>query len=66
MNKKLLISLAAAALLFATACTHKVQVEPIHITVDINIKVDRALDDFFSDLDEPAAPVTAPATTPGK
>jgi hypothetical protein len=31
-----------------------VEVKPIHITIDINIKVDRALDDFFSDLDETA------------
>jgi hypothetical protein len=31
-----------------------VEVKPIHITIDINIKVDRALDDFFSDIDETA------------
>lgn len=62
MKKKLLVCLSAAVLVFAAACTHKVQVEPIHITVDINIKVDKALDDFFSDLDAPAAtPVPAPA-----
>lgn len=28
-----------------------IEVKPIHITVDINVKVDRALDDFFGDLD---------------
>jgi len=28
-----------------------VEIKPIHITIDINIKVDRALDDFFGDLD---------------
>ncbi|WP_041280542.1 YnbE family lipoprotein [Desulfosudis oleivorans] len=63
MRKKQIIYLWAAAFLFTAACTHKVQVEPIHITVDINIRVDKALDDFFSDLDatEPAAePLTAP------
>ncbi|MDY6830918.1 MAG: YnbE family lipoprotein [Thermodesulfobacteriota bacterium] len=56
MRKKFFICLWAAAFLFTAACTHKVQVEPIHITVDINIKVDKALDDFFSDIDavEPA------------
>ena len=27
-------------------------VEPIHITIDINVRVDKALDDFFGDLDE--------------
>lgn len=28
-----------------------VEVKPIHITIDINIKVDKALDDFFDDID---------------
>ena len=28
-----------------------IEVKPIHITVDINVKIDRALDDFFGDLD---------------
>jgi len=41
-----------------SACTrHEVEVKPveikpIHITIDINVKVDRALDDFFGDLDK--------------
>lgn len=40
------------------ACTrHEIQiapveVKPIHITIDVNVRVDRALDDFFNDLDE--------------
>lgn len=39
-------------------CTqHKVEVapvkvEPIHITIDVNVRVDRALDDFFGDVDQ--------------
>ena len=28
-----------------------IEVKPIHITVDVNVKIDRALDDFFGDLD---------------
>ncbi len=28
-----------------------VEVKPIHITIDVNIRVDRALDNFFADLD---------------
>jgi hypothetical protein len=28
-----------------------VEVKPIHITIDVNVKVDRALDDFFEDID---------------
>ncbi|MFV0439434.1 MAG: hypothetical protein ACK5PS_18790 [Desulfopila sp.] len=47
----------AANLLLTAACTrHEVEVKPveikpIHITIDVNVKVDRALDDFFSDID---------------
>lgn len=29
-----------------------VEIKPIHITIDVNIRVDKALDDFFSDIDE--------------
>lgn len=42
------------------ACTrHQIEVapieiKPIHITIDVNVKVDRALDNFFGDLDETA------------
>ncbi len=53
---------AAAALLFFSlqACqthhkvesVHKIEVAPMHITIDVNVKVDRALDDFFGDLDK--------------
>ena len=40
------------------SCTqHKVEiapveVKPIHITIDVNVKVDKALDDFFGDIDQ--------------
>jgi hypothetical protein len=52
-----LITLATLAALSGTGCVsvkteHKIQ--PIHITMDINLKVDRALDDFFGDLDAKA------------
>ena len=42
-----------------------IEVKPIHITVDVNVRVDRELDQFFSFEDEvaPAGP-TKPATTP--
>ncbi len=56
MKKKLLTFLIAG--LFFFACTsHKVEVapvevKPIHITIDVNVKVDKALDDFFGDIDE--------------
>jgi len=31
-----------------------VEVKPIHITIDVNVKVDKELDNFFSDIDEAA------------
>ena len=31
-----------------------IKVEPIHITIDLNIKIDKELDDFFDDLDDAA------------
>lgn len=32
-----------------------VEIKPIHITIDINIKIDRALDNFFDDIDKASA-----------
>ncbi|CAB1064112.1 hypothetical protein D1BOALGB6SA_8903 [Olavius sp. associated proteobacterium Delta 1] len=70
MINKLSFLLAGIALLAANGCTrHKVEVapveiKPIHITIDVNVKVDKALDDFFSDIDdaeenvEPKSPAT--------
>ena len=54
--------LCVLGLLAFPACTqHKVEldVKPIHITMDINIKVQRELDDIFDDIEgkkEPAPP----------
>jgi len=28
-----------------------IKVEPIHITIDVNVRVEKALDDFFDDLE---------------
>ncbi len=28
-----------------------VEIKPIHITVDVNVRVQRALDDFFDDIE---------------
>lgn len=28
-----------------------VEIKPIHITIDVNVRVERALDDFFDDLE---------------
>lgn len=57
MPKFGLIILATVLIFTALGCTqHKVEVapvevKPIHITIDVNVKVDRALDDFFKDID---------------
>ena len=57
MIKHNLILLSALFVLIAVGCTqHKVEVapvevKPIHITIDVNVKVDRALDDYFGDID---------------
>ena len=63
MHAKMLLPTAVAvwALWGLGACaTHHevevkpVEIKPIHITIDVNVKVDRALDDFFGDIDESA------------
>jgi hypothetical protein len=53
MMRHVLILLGAGLITSALSCTqHKVEVapveiKPIHITIDVNVKVDRALDNFF-------------------
>ncbi len=68
MIKKMLFLLAGIAFLVAHGCTqHKIEVapveiKPIHITIDVNVKVDKALDDFFSDVDNAEENVEPKAT----
>jgi hypothetical protein len=58
MTRTGLILPATLIFLISYGCTqHKVEVapvevKPIHITIDVNIKVDKALDDFFGDVDD--------------
>jgi len=56
MKHWLLAGLAAVALA-APACrtSHTVEIKPIHITMDINIKVDREVDAFFDAVEKKAA-----------
>ncbi len=61
--KKVLGTISILLLLMTLGCTkHQVEtksqvevapveIKPIHITIDVNIRVDKALDDFFSDID---------------
>jgi hypothetical protein len=60
MNRRLCSLLAAATLLLGGCLS--VEVKPIHVTVDVNVKVDRALDDFFGDLDRKSATLNVPRT----
>ncbi len=59
-NFLLIVPFVAVAI---SGCSHKldmesrheikpIEIKPIHITIDINLKVDKALDDFFDDIDE--------------
>jgi hypothetical protein len=64
---KHLLPLAAGFALCA-GCVHvrtdPIEVKPIHITMDVNVKVDRELDSFFGDLDKKSTTINAPATAP--
>jgi hypothetical protein len=52
----------------AAGCKHQIavdpiEVKPIHLTLDINLKVDRELDEFFDYQDQPTtSSASAPAT----
>lgn len=51
-----LLVLAASILLGACSTRHEVQmapveVKPIHITIDVNVRVQKDLEDFFGDID---------------
>ncbi|MFP4083396.1 MAG: hypothetical protein ACLFP9_01130 [Desulfonatronovibrio sp.] len=62
--RNLIVPAIAGVLLLLGACTrhhvtadttHRVEIAPIHVTVDINLKVQRALDDalsFQGDMDD--------------
>ena len=57
MRDAFLAALAVAFLAIPACTRHSVQVapieiKPIHITMDINIKVDKELDEFFDFEDE--------------
>ena len=60
MLRRLLL-IACTGLL--TGCLH-VKLDPIqvHATVDVNVKVDRALDDFFGDIDKKSTTIQPPVS----
>lgn len=65
-NRRPLLAAAIGALIMLGGCTHRVQVEPIqiepiYITLDINLKIDRELDRFF-DFEEQTRPTPEPGS----
>ena len=70
----LLVGVMIAPLLLMQACARvhvdPIEVKPIHIIHDINIRVDRQLDDFFAfeaqkgAATQPAVSTTQPTTAP--
>lgn len=65
MNRRILLVFALALLAWSGCLNVKtapIEVKPIHITVDVNVRVEKALDDFFGDLDRKSATIEAPKT----
>jgi len=61
-----LLFLLGCTLLLSGCITVKLQPVEAHITVDVNVKVDKALDDIFGDLDKKSATLTATPAIPAK
>jgi hypothetical protein len=59
-----MLRLLASLTLAGFAVSGCIRVAPIHVTVDVNVnvKIDKALDDFFGDLDKKSATLATPAT----
>lgn len=69
-SMKRLLNLVAVLPLLLTAClnvkTAPIEVKPIHITVDVNVRVEKALDDFFGDLDKKSSTLSTEKKTEPK
>ena len=55
-----LLALVAAGLAGCVYTT--VDVKPIHITVDVNVRVEKALEDYFGDIDSKSTTLQLPNT----
>ena len=62
MNRRPFLLILLPGALALSGClnvkTAPIEVKPIHITVDVNVKVAKALDDFFGDLDKKSDTIT--------
>lgn len=61
------LTLAVSLLALATSCARvsvdPIEVKPIHVVVDVNVRIDRELDEFFAFEDKYRPPTTQPTTT---
>ncbi|KAB2837019.1 MAG: hypothetical protein F9K48_00265 [Candidatus Brocadia sp.] len=68
--KRALVAGCMVFLIFSYGCKteHKVEVDvkPMQITIDVNIRIDRQLEDFFGNLDEAAKSISGETTETGK
>ncbi|BBO17313.1 conserved hypothetical protein [Candidatus Brocadia pituitae] len=68
--KQALIAPCIIFCIFSPGCKteHKVELEvkPMQITIDVNIRIDRQLEDFFGSLDEAAKSISGETTKAGK
>lgn len=56
--KNLLLCFIACAVITMAGCVkikHDMTIQPVHVTVEIRVKIDRALEDFFGDIDNAKA-----------
>lgn len=48
-----------------SGCIH-VKLDPVQVnaTIDVNVKIDRALDDFFGEIDKQSTTIATPQANP--
>ena len=65
MKHSLRAALLASAAAGLAGCVYTtVEVKPIHITVDVNVRVQKDLEDFFGDLDQKSTTLQTPPAQP--
>lgn len=62
MRRSLL--LFASTVLLGGCINVKLDPVEVHAVVDVNVKVEKALDDFFGDLDKKSATIAVPSVAP--
>jgi hypothetical protein len=65
MKYPLSVATLGLAVLGLSGCVYTtLEVKPIHITVDVNVRVEKALEDFFGDLDRKSSTLETSAAKP--